>query len=67
MPNSLKCKLKKLRHKGKISEEEFNELIDKLNGHDARLMERQYNAGYELGYEIGLAEGKQHETTDKNH
>ena len=44
MPNNLKCKLKKLRYKGKISEEEFNELIDKLNGHDARLMERQYNA-----------------------
>lgn len=34
MPNSLKTKLKKLGYEGKITEEELNELLDKLDGHD---------------------------------
>ena len=39
MPNSLRSKLKKLWHKGRISEEEYKELINKLAGHDHELLE----------------------------
>lgn len=38
MPLSLKCKLKKLKHKGVITESEFSELIKKLEGHDRELV-----------------------------
>ena len=34
MAHSLRCKLSKLRYKGKITEEEYKELINKLDGHD---------------------------------
>ena len=37
MPNSLKTKLKKLGYEDKITEEELNELLDKLDGHDREL------------------------------
>lgn len=37
MPNSLKCQIKKLAHEGKITEEEANELILKLDGHDKQI------------------------------
>lgn len=37
MPNSLKTKLSKLRHKGQITNEEYQELITKLDGHDAEI------------------------------
>ena len=41
MANSLRSKLSKLRHDGKISEEEYQELIDKLGGHDKALLEAE--------------------------
>lgn len=34
MPNSLKSKLSSLRYKRLITDEEYKELIKKLNGHD---------------------------------
>ena len=34
MPNSLRTKISKLRYKGQISEDEYKELINKLDGHD---------------------------------
>lgn len=37
MPNSLKNQLKKLGYEDKITEEELNELLDKLEGHDREL------------------------------
>ena len=37
MPNSLRSKLSSLRYKGKITEEEYKELIAKLDGHDKAL------------------------------
>ena len=37
MSNSLKTKLKKLGYEGKITEEELNELLDKLEGNDREL------------------------------
>ena len=37
MPNSLRAKISSLRYKGKITEEEYKELIAKLDGHDKAL------------------------------
>lgn len=37
MPLSLKCKLSKLRHNGQITDDEYNELIKKLDGHDKKI------------------------------
>lgn len=37
MANSLRVKLKKLRHDGKISEQELQTLLNKLDGHDKQL------------------------------
>lgn len=37
MPNSLKTKLSKLRHKCQITNEEYQELIAKLDGHDVEI------------------------------
>lgn len=37
MPNSLKARLKKLNHKGQIDVAEYEELINKLEGHDQEL------------------------------
>lgn len=37
MPNSLRSKLSSLRYKGKITEEEYKDLIRKLDGHDKAL------------------------------
>lgn len=34
MPNSLKCKLSSLRYKRLLTDEEYQELIKKLDGHD---------------------------------
>ena len=37
MPSSLKCQLKKLKYKKKITDGEYYALIKKLEGHDKRL------------------------------
>lgn len=37
MPNSLRTKISSLRYKGKITEEEYKDLISKLDGHDKAL------------------------------
>lgn len=37
MPNSLKAKLSKLRYKNQITDKEYKELINKLNGHDRNI------------------------------
>lgn len=42
MPNSLRAKLKKLNYDGKISENELNDLLSKLYGHDKEI-KRQYS------------------------
>ena len=34
MANSLRAKIKQLRHKGKITQQEYDEIIKKLDGHD---------------------------------
>lgn len=39
MANSLRAKISKLRHDGKISDSEYQELIKKLDGHDAKVRE----------------------------
>ena len=39
MPNSLKAKLSNLRYKGQITDAEYKELIDKLNGHDRQILD----------------------------
>ena len=40
MPKSLKVMIKKLAHDGRITEEEYNDLLKKLDGHDADLVTR---------------------------
>ena len=40
MPNSLRVKLSKLRYKGEITQEEYAELIEKLDGHDKELLDK---------------------------
>ncbi len=61
MPKSLKVMIKKLAHDGKITEEEYNDLIKKLDGHDEEVYDKAYDngheVGYELGYELGYASG----------
>lgn len=37
MSNSLRAKLSKLRYKGEITQEEYSELIKKLDGHDKQV------------------------------
>lgn len=37
MPNSLKVRIKKLEHDGKITSEECAALLNKLEGHDAKV------------------------------
>ena len=39
MPNSLRTKLSKLRYEGHITDTEYKELIDKLDGHDKVLLD----------------------------
>lgn len=38
MANSLRTKLKKLKHDSTITEEQYQELIKKLNGHDKKII-----------------------------
>ncbi len=38
MPKSLKVMIKKLAHDGKITEEEYNDLIKKLDGHEEEVI-----------------------------
>ena len=57
MPKSLKVMIKKLAHDGKITEEEYNDLIKKLDGHDAEVYDKAYNSGYTEGYELGYTSG----------
>lgn len=37
MPMSLKVQLKKFVHKGQITQEEYNALINKIDGHDREM------------------------------
>lgn len=37
MANSLRAKISKLRHDGNITNEEYQELISKLDGHDKQI------------------------------
>jgi len=39
MANSLRAKIKKLKHDGKIDAKEYDDLITKLDGHDKALKE----------------------------
>lgn len=45
MPNSLKSKIKKHLHKGNITKQEYEELVEKLNGHDTHIMAEAYQRG----------------------
>lgn len=40
MPNSLRTKISKLRYKGEITQQEYDELIKKLDGHDKELLDK---------------------------
>ena len=42
MANSLRAKIKKLHHDGKISAEECVELLEKLDGHDKEVYKERY-------------------------
>ena len=53
MPNSLRCKLSKLRFQGKITQDEYKELIEKLEGHDKEL-KKQYEQGFKDGIKYGV-------------
>lgn len=49
MSNSLKSKIKKHLHKGNITKQEYEELVEKLNGHDAHIRVEAYKRGvYDL-------------------
>ena len=72
MPNSLKTKLSKLRYQGKITDEEYKELIDKLRGHDEAIIAQimwERDIAIEqlklLGYGLGEKVEKTLEHTDK--
>ena len=57
MPNSLRVKLSKLRYKGEITQEEYAELIKKLDGHDKELLDRfadYLKFVYEKGMELSI-------------
>lgn len=43
MANSLRAKISKLRHDGNITEGEYQELIKKLDGHDAKVRAEAFN------------------------
>lgn len=57
MANSLRAKIKKLLHDGKISQSDFDDLIKKLDGHDKILIDKWYSAGYDCGYFNGYDDG----------
>lgn len=38
MPNSLRARIKQLRYKGKITQQEYDEIIKKLDGHDREVL-----------------------------
>lgn len=57
MANSLRAKIKKLLHDGKISQSDFDDLIKKLDGHDKILIDKWYRAGYDCGYFNGYDDG----------
>jgi ribosomal protein L19E len=57
MPNSLRCKLSKLRFQGKITQDEYKELIEKLEGHDEEL-KKQYERGFKDGIRYGVEQTK---------
>jgi hypothetical protein len=63
MPNGLRSKLSKLRFQGKITQDEYKELIEKLEGHDETLVaqikwerdtaiEQLKQLGYGLGEKV---------------
>lgn len=60
MPNSLRSKLSKLKYEGRITQEEYQDLINKLDGHDQVLRELYRRRkgkwiikdGKEQGYDI---------------
>ena len=51
MPLSLKSQLKKFVHKGQITQEEYNALIKKLDGHDREVRNKAID---EFAEEISL-------------
>lgn len=57
MPKSLKVMIKKLAHDGKITEEDYNDLIKKLDGHDKFIRSRAYAQGKRDGYYEGQSDG----------
>jgi ribosomal protein L19E len=57
MPNSLRSKLSKLRFQGKITQDEYKELIEKLEGHDEEL-KKQYEQGFKDGIRYGVEQTK---------
>lgn len=45
MPESIKCKISKLRYKRLITEDEYIDLIKKIDGHDRELYDKAYSEG----------------------
>ena len=52
MPNSLRCMFKKLRHEGKISNEEYEELVTKLDNHDRVIINNKIDEIYDVKKEV---------------
>ena len=50
MPKSIRTMIRKLAHDGKITHAECQEIIAKLEGHDAELYIEAYEDGYKDGY-----------------
>lgn len=55
MPNSLRAKLSKLRYKGEITQEEYSELINKLDGHDSELLKAKDKVIEQFKWERDIA------------
>lgn len=53
---NLKSKLFELRNRKKITENEYRDLINKLDNHDQEIFKQAFNAGYYAGYDACIIE-----------
>lgn len=56
MANSLRAKLSKLRHDGKITDNEYQKLIKKLDGHDKQIRADAIDDFHNLLYSYGVVD-----------
>lgn len=76
MPKSLKCKLSSLRYKRLLTDEEYKELIQKLEGHDREIRnkaidefaERMKNHLNQFDFwKYGITDGRNYEARNYDH